>query len=501
MRDPDLAVLYGPDSPAHGPPLDAPVTSALARFVADLAPGDLPVEVLDHIKLCLLDTLGCALFGSTLEWSRILVGTLARLDPDRSTSVWGTPTGLGPAHAALANGAAAHGFELDDLHKEAILHPGSVVTPAAVAAAGVGGATSGPRLLTGLVAGYEVGARVGMAVGAAHLLAGWHPTGTHGTLAAAAAASSILGLDAGAAQHALGIAGSQSAGLMASQFSSMVKRFHAGRAAQSGLYAACLAADGYTGITNLLESEYGGYLGTFSPTHQLDGIAEGLGSRWEMLRVGFKPYSTNGSCHPTIDLLKNLLATEDFDVGDVDTVRIWASSATVAHVGWEYRPDSVTTAQMNLPYICAVVLSDGDAFVDQFSAERIVDPALVALSRRVVVAADPEIDAAGGSQRHATRLEIRLRDGRVLTGQASSARGSDSSPLSGDEVRAKYRTLAAKAVPPEHAARLERLVDRLELADDVGELIAALAAPERSRPAGDSRFPAAGARGLPGQGP
>jgi aconitate decarboxylase len=450
-------------------------TAALARFAAELSPQDLPAAVMDHIKACLLDTLGCALFGSTLEWSRILTATLSRLDSDRSAGVWGTPERLGAAHAALANGAATHAFELDDLHAGAILHPGAVVLPAAVSAAGLAGGCSGPRLLAALVAGYEVGARVGMAAGSPHLLAGWHPTGTHGTLAAAAAAASVLRLDPRATQQALGIAGSQSAGLMASQFSSMVKRFHAGRAAQSGLYAACLASEGYTGITNLLEAEYGGYLSTFAPGSDLNGIAGELGSRWEVLRVGFKPYAANGSCHPTIDLLRDLRRREGFGAGDVETVDIRVSSATAAHVGWEYRPESVTTAQMNLPYICAVVVADGDAFVDQFAPERINDPELVAFTRRVTVRADPEIDAAGESSRHATRLEIRLRDGRVLSGDALRARGSERFPLSPEEIRTKYRTLAAKALPPERVARLEGLVDRAEELSDLAPLVGALA--------------------------
>jgi 2-methylcitrate dehydratase PrpD len=475
---------------------DGPYTRALGAFAAGLRFEDLPTEVVAHAKRCLLDTLGCALFGSTLEWSVILRDTLRQVampqgDGDQTSVVWGTPYRLGGVHAALANGSAAHGFELDDLHKEAILHPGSVVAPAIFASAELasglqpvppGAPVPGPVPVTGagalvaLVAGYEVGARVGMSVGSAHLLQGWHPTGTHGTLAAAAAASSALGLTAAQAQHALGIAGSQSAGLMASQFASMVKRFHAGRASESGLYAALLARNGYTGITNLFESEYGGYCTTFSPSHDLSRLTDGLGERWETLRVGFKPYSTNGSCHPTIDLLLELLASERFGAADVDSVEIHASSATVAHVGWLYEPDSVTTAQMNLPYISAVVLTDGEAFVDQFSQARIRDPELVALSRRVHVMADPEIDAKGGAYRHATRVEIHLRDGRIVGGRRDSARGSEAQPLTDEEVRHKYRRLAAKALDARAVARVEGLVDQLEELPDLsglGEVLAA----------------------------
>lgn len=435
-----------------------PLSHRLGHFVAGLTYDDLPADLVEHAELCLLDTVGCGLFGSTLEWSRILDRTLARVDAGAASVVWGTGSRLGPLNAALANGAAVHGFELDDLHKESILHAGSVVAPAVFAAADIRGDVPGTEILTALVAGYEVGARIGMTMGADHLLQGWHPTGTHGAMAAAAGAGRILRLDGDQLQHALGIAGSQASGLMAAQYSSMVKRYHAGHAAQSGLYSALLAQDGYTGILDVLENEYGGYCTTFSPRYDLTGVAEGLGTRWEALTVGFKPYSANGSCHPTIELLADLKREHCFSAEEVESITVHTSTATYAHVGWPYEPDSVTTAQMNLSYIAAVVVTDGEAFVDQFAPDRLADPALLALARRVEVIADPEIDARGASHRHATRLTLRLTDGRSFDAEKLSAKGSAAHPLTGDEVREKYRRLASKAVPDEVVSRIESAV-------------------------------------------
>jgi 2-methylcitrate dehydratase PrpD len=449
-------------------------TRRLATFAASLTFDDIPPAVVDHARLCLLDTLGCGLFGSTLPWSRLLADCVTELEPGGASTLWGLSARTSPTGAALVNGTMVHGFELDDLHKRSIVHPGSVVTTAALAVAEHLGGCPGARFLTAVVAGYEVAARVGAAVGAAHLLAGWHPTGTHGTLGSAAACGSLLGLTPAQMQHALGIAGTQASGLMASQFGSMVKRFHAGRAAQSGVYAGLLARRGFTGILPLFESEYGGYLTTFSPRRDPARLTAGLGETWETAAVGFKPYSTNGSCHTSIDALLALRREHGFGPDDVEAVRVFTSSATREHVGWPYRPDSVTTAQMNLPYIAAVTLTDGAAFVDQFTEARIRDERLVALAGRVAVAADPGIDARGDGGRHAIRIEVALRDGRVLKDARDSAKGSAAHPMGRDEVETKYATLAGKALPAARVRRVHELVSRVDTLEDVRLLAAEL---------------------------
>lgn len=453
----------------------AGLTAQLAQFSAALRYEDIPPEVTAHVKLCLLDTLGCGLFGSTLEWVRIVRKTVGEIDGAGIANLWATAETASVANAALVNGTAIHAFELDDLHKHSIVHPGSVVVSAAMATAAFTGDASGRDLITAMVAGYEVSSRVGMALGGAHLKQGWHPTGTHGTLGAAAAAASILGLSAEQTLHAIGTAGSQSSGLMSAQFSSMVKRLNAGHAAQAGTVAALLARNGFLGIPDLLENEYGGYLSTFSPVSETELIAKDLGVDWQVARIGFKPYSTNGSCHPAIDALLAMRESNGITVADVDSVVIHCSTATFKHVGWPYEPVSVTSAQMNLPYIVAVVLTDGDAFIDQFSAERIVDPELIAFSRRVSVIADPEIDAGGDAMRHRTRVEVVLKDGTSLQDERMHAKGSAALPLTIDDVERKFFKLATKAVPHAQAERIRGLVGQVDALPDLGVLAEALA--------------------------
>lgn len=449
-------------------------TQQLAEFVASFPTEDVPGEVIEHAKLCLLDTIGCGLFGSTLPQARILFDVLAATTGRGPAAVLGHDRPLSAPDAALANGTAIHAFELDDLHPRSIVHPGSVVTSAALAAASLRPETTGLEFLIATVIGYEVSARVGNTVGAAHLLAGWHPTGTHGTLGAAAAAGRILGLTPDQQSDALGIAGSQSAGLMAAQYESMVKRFHAGRAAQSGVYSALLGREGYRGIRDLFEAEYGGYLSTFSPRSDASRLLVGIGERWETLAVGFKPYSTNGSCHPSIDCLRDMYHQQGVRREDVAEVEIQVSTATAKHVGWPYVPDTVTTAQMNLPFITAVVLTDGDAFVDQFTDERIMDPTLAEFTSRVHVVADPAIDALGDGARHKTRLTVEMLDGRRFNASRDHAHGSACDPMTTDEVRVKFARLVGHLLAQDATARLEHVIATLDHApqlDDLTELV------------------------------
>ncbi len=183
-------------------------------------------------------------------------------------------------HAALVNGTQVQGFELDDVHRKAVLHVGAVTLPALIAVAESHAKLSGRDFLTAAVAGYEIGPRVGLCMGQEHIGQGWHSGATVGMFSAAAGAARALSLDADKTVHALGIAGTQSSGLMAAQYGAMVKRMHAGRAAQSGLYAALLAADGFTGIVDVFEAPYGGFCTTFSRSQDrfnLNELSAGLG--------------------------------------------------------------------------------------------------------------------------------------------------------------------------------------------------------------------------------
>ena len=204
-------------------------------------------EVKARIKLLMLDALGCALYGADLEWSRMLQHTLTQVDASRTCNVWGTTRKLSAPHAALINGTQVQGFELDDVHRAGVLHVGAVVLPSLISITEMRPGMSGREFITAAVAGYEIGPRVGLCMRPDHLLQGWHSGATLGVFSSAAGAARALKLDVDKTVHALGIAGTQSAGLMAAQYGAMVKRMHAGRASQSGLYGALIAESGFTG--------------------------------------------------------------------------------------------------------------------------------------------------------------------------------------------------------------------------------------------------------------
>src|SRR5258705_11361934 len=269
-------------------------TRKIADFVSQITYDQIPAEVRERAKLLILDSLGCAIYGAKLEWCRILQDTLGNLDATRATSIWGTALKLSSPSAALVNGTQVQGFELDDVHRDGVLHVGAVVLPALIAIAESHATLSGREFLTAAIAGYEIGPRVGRCMGPEPIGQGWHSGATLGVFSAAAGAARGLKLDPEETVHALGIAGTQAAGLMAAQYGAMVKRMHAGRSSQSGLYGALLAQGGFTGIADVFESEYGGVWLHLSPSpggFLLSPPAPGLGGEWEALRAALKFYS------------------------------------------------------------------------------------------------------------------------------------------------------------------------------------------------------------------
>src|SRR4051812_14560517 len=313
---------------AHDASSDNRYTRGIAEFVSNLKYDAIPENVRSRIKLLMLDSLGCALYGADLEWTRILQDTLGKVDTTRSCSVWGTNKKLSAPHTALVNGTQVQGFELDDVHRAGVLHVGAVVLPALIAVTELKPGMSGKEFIASAVAGYEIGPRVGLCMGPEHIAQGWHSGATLGVFSAASGAARGLKLDADKTVHALGIAGTQAAGLMAAQYGAMVKRMHAGRASQSGLYGALFAEAGFTGIINVLESEYGGFAMTFSRStdrFNLKELTAGFGDTWQTMGVALKFYACVGSNHTTLDALRDMKTEKAYKADDVKKIVVRGS--------------------------------------------------------------------------------------------------------------------------------------------------------------------------------
>lgn len=452
-------------------PLLADATRDLARFGASLRYEQIPAQVVARIKSSVLDSLGCCLFGATLPWTR-KVAELADLEGAKPVaSFMGMGRKSSVSLACLVNGTGGHAFELDDIHKESIVHPGSIATPVALALAEERGGASGREVITAMVAGYEVGTRVGNAATMSLFFRGFHPQGTSGAFVAASTAGRMLGLDAMRFQHALGIVGSQAGGLMAAQEGAMVKRFHSGRAAQSGVYSARLAQNGFTGILDVLEAPYGGYLSSLSDAPNPQRLTDGLGTTWETLNVGYKPHASVTSIHSALDGLGAILKENGLAANDIAGVEAGLSPMTHVHCAWEYKAQGVTAAQMNLYYGLAMIALDGAAFTAQFDEKRLADPRALDLIGRMSAYVDKEIEAMGPPFRHASRIRVTTRDGRRFEKLSLHRRGSPENPLSPGEIVAKFHAVVAPCMDKARADRIVEAVDGLEKMDNVMQII------------------------------
>jgi len=369
-------------------------TRELAQWVSRLKYSDLPPRTREVVRIVLLDTLGCGIYGYATPWARMLLQWARAGAPAKGeATVWGEAApSLRASDAALVNGTSVHAFELDDYH-QAKLHPGAVVIPAAVAMAEKLGA-SGEQLVTAIAAGYEVMIRTSLALNpSAARLRGWHLTGVCGPLGAAAACASLLKLNEEQTAWALGLAGTQGSGLWAfNADGTMSKRFHAGRAAQSGVMAAELAALGFTGPTQIYEFHDGGVLKAFSDASDPAPLTRDLGKVFHLDATSIKPYSCCGSAHSYVDAALELRRRLGAAWDAARPVRLGMAKVVQVQCGFDYAPSSSLNAQMSLRYIVAAALTEGHALPPQFSDAKIADPALTALAGRIQCEHDPALD-------------------------------------------------------------------------------------------------------------
>ncbi|HEV7735357.1 MAG TPA: MmgE/PrpD family protein [Candidatus Binatia bacterium] len=444
----------------------------LADELLAIRDGALPAAVLDRAQDFLLDFLGVALGGVPEESTLTLRRGLGALGLRGDAVVLGTSDRLPAPQAALANGAAAHTLEMDDTHSGGSIHLGASVLPAVLAAATLR-PTSGEALLRAAVGGYEVAARLAMALKpGAHYARGFHPTGTCGAFGSAAAAGMILGLDAPALVNALGIAGSQASGSMEFlEDGAWTKRFHPGWSASAGLHAAALAGAGFRAPATILEGRFGTLM---AYSGDADARALDPGDDFELLRTSIKPHACCRYMQAPIDASLALCAEHGIGASDVERVDVGIVAAGFPIVceptEQKRRPASVVDAQFSLPFGIAVAIARRSASPDDFLPAVFDDPTVVDLMARVTAVRDAALDAQYPRVWPAW-VRITGRDGRRHEAAVSHPKGDPENFPTTAELLGKFRRLAGRALPAAQVERLGALVQDVRRSRDVTQLL------------------------------
>ena len=446
-------------------------TKSLAKFAVELEFNKIPENILNYLKLLFLDGVGCCVHGNTLEWTKTLREVVTNKEDINQCSIIGTNKKTTLLNAVLINSTAGHGFESDDIHRESILHPNSIIVPVSINVAEKIGNINGKKFLTSVVAGYEVATRIGSAAGTELLLRGFHPQGTHGTIAAAITAGKLMDFTTDQMVHAIGIAGSLGAGLMAAQEGAMVKRLHSGRAAQAGVLAAQLSAKNFTGIQNIVEADYGGFLSSFSGKNDFNRSTRNLYKEWECMNTGIKPYASVTSIHTALDCLKNIMEKNNISVKNIKNIKAKISHPTYVHCAWNYKNHNITSAQMNIYYGLALIALEGELFVNQFSKDKISNPEILNFMKKITAEVDPKIESLGHEFRHMASIELTTNDNKKFSHTEKYRKGSPENPLTKDQIISKFKTLVAYSYDDTKINTIKEKIENIELSNRIENLI------------------------------
>lgn len=477
-------------SVSAGEPEQAPtVVQRLAELAEHVARVGLPKALRDDVARRYMDLLGNCLGAADQSPARAVTALVQEWGGRPQATAIGTGSRVPAAAAALVNGTLAHSLDFDDTHLPSVLHPSSSVLPAALAVAEARG-IGGPRLLDAAGIGVEVTVRLGMAGydrasrSSVFFERGQHATSICGAVGAAVAAAMLSGLDAERIGHAAGIAASMGAGLLeANRTGGTVKRIHCGWAAHAGVVAADLARFGITGPPTVIEGRFGFLQAWLGEQANVDAVTAGLGEKWELPGILFKPYPCNHFTHPGIDAARRIRAA-GLRAEEIERIELGIPTSvlrTIAEpVEAKARPDSGYHAAFSGPYTVAAALLGGGGLGlshEDFTDEAARDPQRLALAARVRCVADARCDEIFPNQLPAV-LRVRMLDGRQLEERIDVNRGGPDNPLSDAELAAKFSTNAAHSMPAAAADRVAAAALALPSATDVGSLTALVRGPD-----------------------
>ena len=445
-------------------------TQALCEFLAGLRYEQVPQAVFERTEDLFLDWLASALASQGAHPIPLFEAYARKMGPaDGPARILVNGQGSSAYFAALVNAASSHLVEQDDLHNSSVLHPATVVFPAALAAAQDLG-KSGRELLLASVAGYEAGIRIGEFLGRSHYRI-FHTTATVGTLAAAVAVGKLMDFDHEQFSNLLGSAGTQAAGLW--EFlrdAADSKQLHTAKAAADGLLAAYLTADGLTGARNILEGDQGLAAGMSSDADPTK-LSDRLGSRWALVETSFKFHASCRHTHPAADALLALMGREGLGHEQIRHVETRVHQGAIDVLGRVKVPQSVHQAKFSMGTVLGLIAVHGKAGLPEFHQMALTDPAVSAFREKVSMTLDPEVDSAY-PQRWLGRVVVTTVDGRTLYGAIDEPKGDPGNSLSRAELEDKFRRLLqfSGARAPEQAEGLIRQVWDLRNTTDLKEL-------------------------------
>ena len=476
------ATLGASENPACVPapfPQTPGLTKYVVEFVRNTKFTDLPADVIDLGKKSILDGLGLALAGARAQNGKLFREYAVSLGlPDRGALVMGTKTKLTPRFAAFANGLAIHVEDFDDTQLAVgkdrvyglLTHPTVPVLPAALAFTDTT-ATSAKDFLVAYHLGVEVECKIAEAISPRHYEDGFHSTGTCGVFGGTTACARLRNFDESQISRAFGIAASQGSGLR-ENFGTMMKSFHAGHAAEIGVFAADLAALGWTGAEQILEADRG-FFHAFGGGYDPSAIFHKLGKPWTFANPGvsIKPYPCGSLTHPGMTEMQRLIRTEKIKAADVERVEV-GTNRNLPNALIHHHPKNNLQAKFSMEFCIAILLVEGKAGLGEFTDAVVNRPDVQAMIDRVHFYVDPEAEKAG-YDKMTTIIKIHLKDGRVIAGRADFGKGSPANPMSYDEVAEKFHGCADYAQwPVDRANKIVELVRHLEDLEDMRTLTA-----------------------------
>ncbi len=438
-------------------------SSVFADFVTSLRYEDIPSAVVEKTKACIIDTIAASAYGAQLPWSKMIVGYCVDNSAPGDAAIIGTAHKARAPAAALANGALSHSFELDaPVHPSVGVHPGPGCALPGLAVAQEEG-SSGRALITAFVAGFEAMHRMAGTAPQSCEKKGFHAPGLFGVFGAAMTAGRLMGLDAKRMTNALGIAGSLCSGLLEFSHSGggMVKRLHPGRAAEGGVMAAALARQDFTGPSTVIEGKFG-FLNVFCSDADRSQLDKGLGDVWQTLTISHKRYAAHGQAHVPMTAALALKAEHQIRGEEIASVTVEGNEKIVSHHDIK-EPQEIGMAQYSVPFCMAVAFLRDPLDPGNFSEQSVNDPAIRLLTRNVTVAV---LKDAPADQGKASRVTVKLRNGRVLVKEMHSYPGMPEEPFTTAQLRQKFDLLTS-ALPPQRA---DLLFTRLIALEDVTDL-------------------------------